>query len=191
MDGEWKDGLAVEIARARRVVVLGVGNADKGDDGVGPLCAGLLGRKAPANAGERLLVIDGRDVPESQTGPIRRFGPDLTVIVDAAVGGRAPGTIFLVDWEKISDDGVSTHHVSLLYLVRYLEESVGSRVLVLGIEPADLGEGKTISAPVRASAIQIADFISEMLNDRVLGLVPEGSKPVDELCSVLRGSKDE
>jgi hydrogenase maturation protease HycI len=163
MDGEWKDGLAAEIARARRVVVLGIGNPDKGDDGVGPLCAGLLARRASASAAERLLVIDGRDVPESQTGPVRRFGPDLTVIVDAAVGGRAPGTIFIIERDGISDDAVSTHRISLLYLVRYLEESVGSRVLVLGIEPADMREGAPITPAVLRAVRIVAEFLSATL----------------------------
>ena len=104
--------------------------------------------------------------------PLRRFGPELTVIVDAAAGGRAPGMIFIVEKDGISDDHVSTHRISLLYLIRYLEESVGSRALVVGIEPADMGEGKTISAPVRAAAIQIAEFIREMLNEGGCGRVP-------------------
>jgi hydrogenase 3 maturation protease len=166
MDQDWKARLEAEWRGARRIVLLGVGNAGKGDDGAGPLCTERVRRALPAAAVERILVVDGGEVPESQTGPIRKFGPDLTVIVDAAVGGHAPGTVFIVEKEGITDDEVSTHRISLLYLVRYLEESIGSKVLILGIEPADLNAGETISAPVQAAIILIAEFFNEILSDR-------------------------
>ena len=96
------------------------------------------------------MVIDAREVPENHTGAIRAFDPDLTVIVDAASGGRAPGAIFIVARDKIADDGLSTHAISLALLVRYLEEDIGCDVLVLGIQPdaVELGLGrKSLSAP--------------------------------------------
>jgi hydrogenase maturation protease HycI len=164
MDQDWKDRLEAECRGARKIVVLGVGNPDKGDDGAGPLCVRLLEEALPEDAAERALVIDGREVPESQTGPIRAFGPDLTVIVDAAIGGRAPGTIFVVDRAAITDDEVSTHRISLLYLVRYLEESIGSRVLVVGIEPETLAEG----APMTPAAARAVETLSEFLADSLL-----------------------
>ncbi|MGD0782747.1 MAG: hydrogenase 3 maturation endopeptidase HyCI [Candidatus Aminicenantales bacterium] len=164
MDEDWKARLASEIRGLRKLAVLGVGNPDKGDDGAGPLCAGLLGRRAAGRASKRLLVIDGRDVPESQTGPIRRFGPDLTVIVDAAVGGQTPGTIFIIEKAGISDNEVSTHRISLLYLVSYLEESIGSRALVIGVEPGTLKEG----APMTPAVKKAVETVSEFLLDAIL-----------------------
>ena len=163
MDIDWKARLTAELRDARKIIVLGVGNPDKGDDGAGPLCARLLEETLPEGSAERVLVIDGREVPESQTGPIRAFGPDLTVIVDAAVGGHAPGTIFFVEKAGISDNEVSTHRISLLYLVRYLEESIGSRVLVLGIEPEALAEGAPMT-PVVARAVEtLSEFLADSL----------------------------
>jgi hydrogenase maturation protease HycI len=164
MNEDWKARLAAEWRDARKIVVLGVGNPDKGDDGAGPLCVDFLKRELPTDVEGRLLVIDGRDVPESQTGPIRAFGPDLTVIVDAVIGGRAAGTVFFVDREAIADDEVSTHRISQLYLIRYLEESIGSRVLVLGIEPETLAEG----APMTPAVARAVETLSEFLADSLL-----------------------
>jgi hydrogenase maturation protease len=161
MDIDWKSRLETELRGAPKIVVLGVGNPDKGDDGAGPLCAIHLKNKMPGDAAGRVLVVDGREVPESQTGPIRKFGPDLTLIVDAAVGGHAPGAIFLVDRGAITDDAVSTHRISLLQLVRYLEESIGSRVLVVGIEPETLAEG----APMTPAVARAVETLSEFLAD--------------------------
>ena len=159
MQDNWRDRLDREIRGARRIVILGVGNPDKGDDGAGPLCVRLLEAARPADAAARLLIMDGREVPESQTGPIRKFNPDLTILVDAAIGGHAAGTIFIVDRAAVTDDEVSTHRISLLYLIRYLEESIGSRVLLLGIEPADMGEGVPLSATVRTAAGRVTESI--------------------------------
>jgi len=159
MDEDWKARLAEEFRGARKIVLLGVGNPNKGDDGAGPLCILLLKKRVPASAAERLLVIDGREVPESQTGLIRRFSPELTVIVDAAVGGHAPGTIFVVERGMIDDNEVSTHRISLLYLVRYLEESIGSRALVVGVEPGTLEEGAAMTPAVRDAVQSMAGFL--------------------------------
>jgi hydrogenase 3 maturation protease len=159
MQDDWRDRLDREIRSARRIAVLGVGHSDRGDDGAGPLCVRLLEAARPGGITERLLVLDGREVPESQTGPIRHFGPDLTLLVDAAVDGREAGTVFIVDRAAVTDDEVSTHRISLLYLIRYLEESIGSRVLLLGIEPADMREQSSISGPVRRAVGRIVESI--------------------------------
>lgn len=169
MDGSWEERIGAALHRARKIVVLGVGNPDKGDDGAGPRCADRLKRRLEAPAGAGVLVVDARDVPENHTGTIRRFGPDLTLIIDAAVGGHAPGTIFIVDQDKIADDGLSTHRASLRYLVRYLKETIGGEVLILGIQPEniDLGVGRNaLSKPVERSAKEIADFLSKNLMPR-------------------------
>jgi hydrogenase maturation protease HycI len=163
MDEDWKARLAAELRGAGKVVILGVGNPDKGDDGAGSLCVELLKRTLPADFEARLLVINGREVPESQTGPIRRFGPILTVIVDAAVGGLAPGTIYFVEKAGISDSEVSTHRISLLYLIRYLEESIGSRVLVVGIEPETLAEGAPMTPAVARAVETLSEFLADLL----------------------------
>jgi len=139
------------------------GNPDKGDDGAGPLCAARLQARLPAATSGRVLVIDGRETSESQTGVIRRFGPELTIIIDDAVGGYPPGAVFVVKREKIADEGVSTHTISLVYPVRYLEESLGSRVIVPGIEPEDMSQGAPISPAVNRAEGEITDFLFKQL----------------------------
>jgi hydrogenase maturation protease HycI len=165
-DDPWEERLGLALRGTKKIVVLGVGNPDQGDDGAGSRCAERLKRRLRAPAGEGVLVIDAREVPENHTGAIRAFGPDLTVIVDAAAGGRAPGAIFIVDRDKIAVDGLSTHTISLVLLVRYLEEDIGSDVLVLGIQPGavELGLGrKALSAPVDRSVKELTDVLAKRL----------------------------
>ena len=165
---EWEKILSRALREARKTVVLGVGNPDRGDDGAGPLCAESLKKRIGTCGGSRLLVLDGRAVPESRTGEIRRFAPDLTVIVDAAAAGLAPGTIFVLDADALSDEGVSTHTISLFYLARYLEKSIGSRVLILGIEPSRRIDGAGISAPVSRAAKDLSAAMEARFFPRAL-----------------------
>ncbi len=163
MDTPWPERLSAEILSAHKIVILGAGNPDRGDDGAGSLCARMAAEKLGSRAAERALVVDGREVPESLTGTIRKFAPDLTIVVDAAVGTHEPGTIFLVERDKIADEGVSTHHISLLHLVRYLQDSIGSRVLVVGIEPRSMVDGAPISPAVAGAAERLADFLASTI----------------------------
>ncbi len=157
---DWKSALSRALRKSRKTVVLGVGNPDKGDDGAGPACAARL-RSGRADApGNRWMILDGRETPESRTGEIRRFGPELTIIIDASIGGRPPGTVFVVEKDKIADEGVSSHALSLRYLVRYLEESMGSRVLILGVEPEDIEIGAPMSKPVIRAVNEIVSSLS-------------------------------
>jgi len=161
MDVSWKDALSPALSSARKIAVLGVGNTAKGDDGAGAVCAGRLKRRIPPDSG-RIVVIDGGEVPEHHTGEIRRFGPDLTLILDAAVAGRAPGTISVIERDAIAEDGISTHRISLRYLIRYLEETIGGAVCVLGIEPETIAltlRRTDLSAAVEKAVQEIADFI--------------------------------
>ncbi len=102
---DWRTRLAWELRAARRLIVLGVGNLDRADDGAGSLCAQQLERllaRSPRPAGqsgrtklEALQVLDGGEVPESATGVIRNFRPTHVLIIDAAaLRPRARDRIF-------------------------------------------------------------------------------------------------
>ncbi len=154
--GSFSDGLRA----ARRVVVLGVGNIDRGDDGAGVLASAALKKKLGQKGRSRVRVLLGYESPESLTGKIRRFRPDLVLILDAAVSRRKPGSVFLLGKKDMAMEDISTHKMPLPLLVDYLEKSVGCRVQVLGIEPRSCREGAPLSAPVRkaveALALQLA-----------------------------------
>jgi hydrogenase 3 maturation protease len=156
----WRGRLRREIQAAGKTVILGVGNTSKGDDAAGLLCAEELKKLILGKAHSRLKILLGQDTPENCTGKIREFNPDLVLILDAAQGSYRPGTIFLVEKDRIEDDGVSTHRISLALLISYLEETIGCRVIVLGIQPLDLGFGEDVSADVKKSAVKLATYLA-------------------------------
>lgn len=180
---DWRSGISKEIKRAERLFVLGVGNRRRGDDAAGSLCVRLLKKeiaqrkpRADASPAESSLllrtsrkgapleleVLDAGETPESVTGLIRDFQPTHVLVVDAAVGGHRPGTIFLIDKKKIRQEDISTHRLPLFHLVRYLEESIGCRVILVGIEPQESAWGKPVSATVRAAVSLLAAGLADI-----------------------------
>ncbi len=163
----WKGVVRAALAAADKVVVLGVGNPDKGDDGAGIAAAESLRKRLSPARKRRVHVLIGEAAPENLTGKIRTYAPDLVVILDAAVGGFPPGTLFRVDPGKIADDGVTTHRISLRWLVRYIEESIGCPVIVLGIEPESVDFKEDISAAVKKGISSAVDIIVENVRPKV------------------------
>lgn len=147
-----------------RLVVLGVGNEERGDDAAGVLCLRLVRRAA----GRRrdLLFLQGGVAPENMTGTIRAFSPSLVLILDAVLAGRRPGTIFAFDPESISEEELTTHRLPLSHLIRYLEKSIGCRVLCLGIQPQSLQAGGALSRPVYLAIRTFARECAALLKNR-------------------------
>jgi hydrogenase 3 maturation protease len=161
---DWRRRLARELRAARRLFVLGVGNPDLADDGAGSLCVRLLQRKMADHRRlnmEEIKVFDGGEVPESATGLIREFRPTHVLIIDAAAAGRRPGTIFFISQNRIPEEDLTTHRLPLSQLVHFLEESVGCRVTVLGIEPGDASWGRPGSPAVKRAVKIIAGAIEK------------------------------
>ena len=160
----WKKTLREILASSERVVILGVGNPDRGDDAAGVLCAGYLMKKLEKNPLARIKVLYGFDTPENCTSAIRKFKPTHVIIIDSAAAHKRPGDIFIVDRSRIADDGVSTHLVSLVWLLKYIEESIGARPLLLGIQPKTTRPGTLISEPARKAAKRLADGLFKLLS---------------------------
>jgi hydrogenase 3 maturation protease len=120
---------------APRVAVVGIGHELRGDDAAGLAVARAL---QTALAGdERVLVIDAGPVPENHVGPLRRFKPDVVLLVDAAQMGEEAGMIRWLSWKETDGLGASTHTLSPRLLAQFLIDELGCEVALLGIQPRD------------------------------------------------------
>jgi hydrogenase 3 maturation protease len=167
MSEDWESRLEEWLVRPGRLAILGVGNLDKADDAAGSLCVALV-RTNFHGVRPDLLVVQGGTSPENETGRVRAFGPTEVLIVDAALGGHPAGTIFVVDPQDISHDDLSTHHMPLSLLIRYLEASLECRVLCVGVEPRSVDPGDPVSDPVKRSVAYLAEKIVDLLTRRPL-----------------------
>ncbi len=147
--------------RAPRLAVLGVGHELYGDDAVGVWLAGRLAELVPA--GEGLLAVQGGPAPENFTGTLRRYGPDLVLLVDAALMDMEPGQTGWLNWRDTTGFSASTHTLPLHLLAGYLTAELNCEVALLGIQPAQCQVGEPLSSRVREAAEDIARDICEVL----------------------------
>jgi hydrogenase 3 maturation protease len=163
----WQESLRADLKRLRkpdrtpRLAVLGVGHELYGDDAVGVWLAGRLRKLAPA--GEGLLAVEGGPAPENFTGTLRRFSPDLVLLVDAALMDLEPGRTGWLSWRDTTGFTASTHTLPLHILAAYLTTELNCEVDLLGIQPAQTQVGAPLSPEVRRAAGFVVKGIIEIL----------------------------
>jgi len=136
-----------------RLVLLGVGNPLRGDDGAGPELILRL-----RNCTEATL-FDCEEVPENFLGEIVKTNPKTVVIIDAVNLGMSPGDVAVLEEDSFAALGWSTHHASLRPLIKYLKANTASDVFVLGIQPKSTELGSKVSDEVR----QTLDLLQRLI----------------------------
>lgn len=151
--------LRTELSRRLKgtVLLIGVGNTLRGDDGAGPALIGLLEGKV------RAALLDAGEVPESYTGRILAAKADTIAVIDAADFGAAPGDAAILEAEDLADCGVSTHRMPLRVFFSYLRASGSADIFALGIQPAQTGFGTPMSAEVAESVNALAELLQDLL----------------------------
>jgi hydrogenase maturation protease len=143
------------------VVVVGVGNVYRRDDGVGPAVAARLRERAP-----------GVNAVSCEQEPSRLLdawaGADLAIVVDGVSSGDEPGVVHRFDVsERPLPAGVfhgSTHAFGVgeaIELARALGR-LPRRVLVYGVEGREFAAGEGLSPAVAAA---VEPLVSELLEE--------------------------
>ena len=133
---------------------MGVGNINAGDDGCGVMAVDMLEKK-----GLKRCFSCGM-VPENYLCKVSEMKPELVLIIDAVDFGGNPGEIRYLKGEEVFS-GISTHTAGLDLSARFIRESSGAEVAVLGIQPKNT-KG-LMSEEVKSSVKAIAERISKKL----------------------------
>lgn len=151
------------LAYTIHVLIIGVGNPFKRDDGVGPAVASDV--RAKAGPGARVLIRagEGTDLIESWTPE------DEVIIVDAMHSGAEPGTILRIDAlagpfpvEKFRLSSHSFGVAEAIEVARAIQRLPRSLV-VFGVEISDLDDGEGLSDRVAASVPEaVAMVLTEL-----------------------------
>ncbi len=152
-------GIAAEL-RGRlkgKVLLIGAGNSLRGDDGAGPEIIALLEGKVNAD------VLDVGEVPESYFGRILAAQADTIVLIDAADFGGAPGGLAVLETEDIAGCKMSTHQMPMDLFFRYIKENSGADMFALGIQPARIEFGESMSPAVADSVQALARLLQALL----------------------------
>jgi hydrogenase maturation protease len=138
------------------MLVIGCGNRERGDDGVGPFVAEQLrklGISVEIQTGEALALIEAWR------------GCDDVVVVDAMVTGASAGTVCVWDGGKQMPTGsstASTHGLGVgeaIELARVLGR-LPVRLQVYGIEAKSVDLGNELSPEVQCAAEEVVSRIA-------------------------------
>lgn len=144
-----------------KLIVLGVGNVLKSDDGVGPFIIKKLKQEDIEN--KNLLFIDAETVPENFTGKIRKENPSHLIIVDACLMDSHPGDMKIVNKYEFANIGISTHSMSLSFFVRYLEKDTNFGIIFVGIEPETMDWGAKPTPKVEKAANDFIEILKGII----------------------------
>ena len=143
-----------------KVLLIGAGNTLRGDDGAGPAIVSLLEGRVDAG------LLDVGEVPESYFGRILAAQADTIVLLDAADFGAAPGDLAILNAEDMAGCSVSTHQMPMDLFFRYIRQNSHAEIFALGIQPARLGFGESMSPAVEDSAHALAKLLQALLSEQ-------------------------
>ena len=148
-EGKWK------------VVLIGVGNPLRGDDGVGV----RIIEQMQATQLPDVMLLNTETVPEAFTGKVIEYRPTHVLLLDASNFRGEPGEARLIESSRIGGQAVSTHSLPLTIFVSYIEKTLGIRVLLLGVQPKVAEFYAEMSAEVAKAAEKISALLIKVLSN--------------------------
>ncbi len=151
-------------------MILAVGNTMNGDDGISSYIVEKVNKsvnKADGEAnnstnslkGREKIAIDCGTIPENYTSVIRKYKPDILILVDAAEMGLTPGSYRIIAPERIGVMTISTHSMPLSLFVSYVKQFC-KKVLLLGVQPKKMEFDTELTAELRKAGDEIALIIA-------------------------------
>lgn len=129
-----------------KVLVLGIGNTLRSDDGFGSLFARQIRDKVS------FLVIDTGGSPENYLEKVIRLRPDNIIIVDALDFAGKPGEIRILKAEDLQTSNLFfSHNCSLTLLINYLQNHLPANIILLIVQPKDIRLGNRLTPKIKES----------------------------------------
>ena len=148
-----------------RIMVIGIGNIERGDDGAGRAVARLLRHMLPG--GMEIVEQDG----EATALLARLQGASAVYLVDACMSNAPPGTVHRIDAHHAplpqASSDLSTHGFGLAAAIE-LGRALGQlppRAIVYAIEAESFAAGAPLSESVAAATVIVADRIRSEIEE--------------------------
>ena len=137
----------------KKVLLVGVGNVLKRDDGVGVYICQRINK----SDGLDILVVEASI--EKYIGKINQLDPDILVLVDCMYHpDKKPGEVIYSSLKDVSTFVTNTHNITLGNIRTFFE----MEVYILGIQPQNISYGEGLSPIVQKSAEDIISEINEI-----------------------------
>ena len=150
--------LRERLADVRHLAVVGIGDELNPHDRLGMLAA----RRIEALGLPGLKVFYGGTMPESVTAPVRRSRPAHILFIDAAVMGKTPGTLGIIEACEVHADLLITHALPLPVVMEFLEKEAKAQVTLLGIQPDLSVAGELPTREEKAGLVKLTGILKEI-----------------------------
>jgi len=149
------DRIINKINQGKNILIIGIGNRLKSDDGVGSIIAEKLRRKIKK---ENLFIIDAENTLENYIGKINKISPELLLIIDAVDFNSYPGDFRIFKIDEIKDTTISTHNFSISLLKKFIKVR---EIYLLGIQPENINLGENLSDKVKEAVKRIIEKLKK------------------------------
>jgi hydrogenase maturation protease len=150
----------------RPVIIIGIGNEYRGDDGAGLVAAEILKAENLADVEIKIESGEGAILLESWQGY------RTAILIDAARGGAIPGTIhrFEIQAEPLPRsmfNSCSSHAFSVVEAIEMgkLLNRLPQKLIVYGIEGKSFGMGLGLSSEIQEAVKGLVKRIKDELSD--------------------------
>ncbi|MDD8020270.1 MAG: hydrogenase maturation protease [Acidobacteriota bacterium] len=157
----WQGFLQAELKAANKLVILGTGNALKGDDAIGLLVAGLLENQLNRYQKQKVKILRAHEIIEFYLKKIKRIKPSHIIIVDAINMRKPPGSIRVCRININHSRGKQTVDDVSDFLEK-LASFTSAKIYLASIQPENLEFGHPITQNTRQSARKIVESISQV-----------------------------
>ncbi|MFC1703940.1 hydrogenase maturation protease [Candidatus Omnitrophota bacterium] len=143
------------------VLIIGIGNTLKADDGFGSILAQRLHDSVNAT------VIDAKAVPENYINRVSEANADVILIIDVADFKGKAGEVKIVDPQELSAvNSISTHGLSLKMFIELLRNYTQAQILLLAVQPKSIALKEELSKELLATLEEAEQLLRSCLGTK-------------------------
>lgn len=146
---------------------MGIGNEVRGDDMAGIAVIRDLAKAFSPTPPSNILLIEAAHAPENHTGPIRKFSPDLVILIDMAQMDEESGTIRWLSWQETTGISASTHTMPPYMLAQYLTAVTSTEVALIGIQPVHTDLGAPMSDVMKTAVNEVTQTLIDIIQNLI------------------------
>ena len=156
------DNLKNELSNifSGKVLIAGIGNQLKSDDGFGPALISRIQDRVKA------ICLDTGSSPENYIGKIVKLEPDVVLFLDTVSMDEPPATLKLIKEDQIPLYGFSTHNMSPKLMIENIKSQIKAEIFMLGVQPTSLEFGEKISKEISEVLISLENILVEILGKK-------------------------
>jgi hydrogenase 3 maturation protease len=144
-----------------KVLIIGIGNRLRGDDGAGPLLIDVLKGEVEAT------LLDVGEEPLNYLGVVDSAAADTIVVFDAVEMGKPTGSIAKLNLEDLSESTtLSTHSIPVRHVLKMVEMRTDANLVLFGVQAGTLRLGNEMSPEVESAVKRFADTLVQTLPKR-------------------------